>query len=246
MSADAIFLPGIIAPVAVRYAPLLEHLSDARVLLTELAIYAGDQPPRDYSIDTEVAAIGETAGRAGLRRFHLCAHSGGAACALAFAAAFPERLLSLAVDEPATDFTVEDHADPYWGEIAAARALPVPEAMTAFLRLQLSPGVELPPRPPGPPPPWMAKRAAGISVFPTAVERHRVDPSRYRAFGAPVLFTHGSLSHPRWMAMRDRLSGWFPDFRSVLFEGLHHLNTSHQAEPARTAALLRELWSRAA
>jgi hypothetical protein len=45
--------------------------------------------------------------------------------------------------------------------------------------------------------------------------------------------------------MRDRLASRFPDFSSELFEGLHHLNTSHQAELGRTAALLRAHWDRA-
>jgi hypothetical protein len=31
-----------------------------------------------------------------------------------------------------------------------------------------------------------------------------------------------------------------------VFEGLHHLNTSHQADPLRVAGLLRDLWSDAA
>jgi hypothetical protein len=44
--------------------------------------------------------------------------------------------------------------------------------------------------------------------------------------------------------MCSRLADLFPDFRGELFEGLHHLNTSHQAAPARTATLLRELWAR--
>jgi hypothetical protein len=92
----------------------------------------------------------------------------------------------------------------------------------------------------------MAKRPAGIRAISAALHRFEVSSDRYRNFKAPVLFTHGSLSHPRWLKMRDRLAKLFPDFRDELFEGLHHLNTSHQAEPARTATLLRELWARAA
>jgi hypothetical protein len=42
--------------------------------------------------------------------------------------------------------------------------------------------------------------------------------------------------------MRDRLARRFPEFTSVEFEGIHHLNTSHMAEPARTAALLTDFW----
>ena len=240
----AIFLPGVIAPAAVRYGALVEHLGDTPVHLLDLALYAGDTPPPDYSVETEIAAVLGAADRAGLERFHLYGHSGGGACALALAAAHPERIASLALDEPATDFTDDDRDDPYWNEIADAEALPdAGERMTAFRRLQLAPGVALPPSPPGPPPAWMGKRPAGIATLPSALRRHRVAVDAYRAVRVPVLFTLGSESHPRWLGMRDRLARLFSDFRSVTFEGLHHFDTSHQAQPARTAALLRQLWT---
>jgi pimeloyl-ACP methyl ester carboxylesterase len=242
---DIVLLPGIIAPAEVRYAPLLEHLDGVNAIIKNLEVYAADQPPRDYSIATEISGIETAADRAGLGRFHICSHSGGAACALAYATAHPERVISLAVDEPATDFTDEDRADPYWDQIAAAEALEGPETVVAFLRLQVAPGVELPAPPNGPPPPWMAKRPAGIRALAGALRQHRVESSSYEAVHVPVLYTYGTLTHPRWLAMRDRLARLFADFRSEAFEGLHHLNTSHQAEPARTAALLRELWARA-
>jgi hypothetical protein len=43
--------------------------------------------------------------------------------------------------------------------------------------------------------------------------------------------------------MKDRLAGLFEDFTAERYEGLHHLNTSHQAEPDRVAAALRKLWA---
>jgi pimeloyl-ACP methyl ester carboxylesterase len=244
---DVIFLPGIVAPAALRYAPLLDHLQGYSVnaVVKDLEVYASDQPPADYGIETEVRGIDEAADRAGLSRFHLYGHSGGGACALAYVASRPERVLSLAVDEPAADFSDEGHADPYYEELAAAESLPDPESLAAFLRLQLADGVDPPARPPGPPPEWMAKRPAGIRAFLDALRRHHVPPEEYRRFGGSVLYTYGSLSHPHWLAMRDRLAKIFPDFTSELFEGLHHLNTSHQAEPAATAALLQSLWARA-
>jgi hypothetical protein len=67
-------------------------------------------------------------------------------------------------------------------------------------------------QPTGRRPPWMAKRPAGIRVFRTAIREHRVMPDAYRGFDRPVLFTHGSLSHPRWLTIRDRLSGLFPQW----------------------------------
>jgi pimeloyl-ACP methyl ester carboxylesterase len=242
---EVIFLPGIIAPAAVRYAPLLEQLAGVRTIPKDLEVYSGDEPPPGYAIETEIAGIAACADRAGLDRFHLYGHSAGGACALAFAAVHPERVLSLAVDEPASDFSDEDLADPHLDEIAAAQNLPEPDATREFLRLQIAPGVEPPPPPAEPPPPWMRTRPAGMSAFVEALVRHRVDPSRYAAFASPVLFTYGSLTHPRWTAMRDRLGGRFPDFSAELFDGLHHLKPAHQAEPARTAGLLRTLWTRA-
>jgi pimeloyl-ACP methyl ester carboxylesterase len=212
-------------------------------IIKDLEVYADDAPPPDYSIAMEVDGVERAANDAGLDRFHLYGHSGGGAVALAFAAAHPGRLLSLTVDEPAYDFTDEVRADML--EFEPTRALPVPERMRAFARLQVSSQVELPPPPDGPPPPWMAKRPAGIEAFLIALEQHERITDRYRTFEAPVLFTWGSLTHQRWHAMEARLAKLFPSFSSVRFEGLHHMNTSHQAEPDHVAALLNELWARA-
>lgn len=242
---EVIFLPGIIAPAGVRYGPLLERLPGIDALLKDLEVYAEDRSSPTYSTQDEVDAIEALAEGRGLSRFHLYAHSGGGACALAYLAAHPERLRSVAIDEPATDFTQADQADPYWKEVDAAAALPGPQAVGAFLRLQVAQGVEVPPPPSGPPPPWLAKRPLGMRTFANALRRHHVELSSYSGFRAPVLFTFGSLTHPRWRAMRDRLQALFPDFTSEEFAGLHHLNTSHQAQPDRTAELLTKFWSRA-
>lgn len=242
---NVVFLPGIVAPAALRYAALHEHLPDIDALAKDLEVYSGGEPPAGYSIETEVAGLDRAADESGLDRFHLYGHSGGGAVALAYAAQRPERVLSLAVDEPASDFTADGDAEAGWEEIDAAAALPPTESLAAFLRLQLAPGVEPPPPPEGTPPPWMAKRPAGIRAFAGALRAHRVDEDRYRGFGRPVLYTHGTLSHPRWGTMAKRLGALFPDFRAELFVGLHHLHTSHQAAPARVAALLREHWTRA-
>lgn len=239
---NVMFLPGIIAPAAVRYAPLLQHLHGVNAVLKDLEVYTGEEPPPDYSVATEVEGIDRAADAAGWDRFHIYAHSGGGACALAYLATRPDRILSLAVDEPATDFTDADRADPDWDRIEAAQRLTGRQAVQAFLALQVAEGVTLPPPPQGPPPPWMAKRPAGINAFAAALRRHRIPIERYTSFPGPVLYTYGSLSSRRWATMRDRLAGLFHDFRSERFDGLHHLNTSHQAEPARTADLLRELW----
>lgn len=240
---SVIFLPGVVAPAAVRYGPLLERLPEVRPQLKDLEVYAEDSPPAGYETKTEVDAIDAAITAAGLDAIHVYAHSGGGACALAYVAAHPQRVLSLVVDEPATDFSDADRSDPYWRQVDAAAALEGPASVAAFLQLQVAPGVALTLSRSGPAPSWLAKRPAGIKAFAAALRRHRVPEGSFASFKPPVLFTYGSLTHPRWMAMRDRLADAFPDFRSEEFAGLHHMNTSHQAEPDRTATLLTEFWT---
>jgi pimeloyl-ACP methyl ester carboxylesterase len=240
---DVVFMPGIIAPAAVRYAPLLAALPDVHSVLKDLEVYRDAAPPHDYSMTTEIDALGRAADESGFDRFHLYGHSGGGAIALAYAAAQPQRLLSLAVDEPALDFTDEGDRTYGWEEFDHALTLPPAEATAEFMRLQVAAGVEI--NAPADPPPWMANRPAGIRAFIAAARRHQITPETYRRFRAPVYFSRGSRTHPRWAVMQLRLAKLFPDFTAEVYEGLHHLHTSHQAEPARVAASLRTLWTRA-
>ena len=246
-TARVIFLPGVIMPSALRYAALLRELApDVTAITKDLELYEGARmPPLGYSVDMEVDAISRTADVAGWDRFHLYGHSGGGAIALAYVASHPERVRSLAVDEPAYDFLDAEETRRYWAEIEAVGTLPERDRMPAFLKLQLAPAVGLPPPPAGPPPTWMATRPAGVQALATALRGHRVDPTRYRGYTGPVYFSYGSLSHPYWLGMRHRLAGLFPDFTAEQYDGLHHLNTSHQAEPRRVAAALRREWDRA-
>jgi pimeloyl-ACP methyl ester carboxylesterase len=241
----AIFLPGIVMPATIRYAALIEELGDStRAVVKELEVYATATQPEGYGIESEVEGISRAADAAGFDRFHLYGHSAGGACALAYAAVHPERVLSLALDEPASDFSSEDRSA-LRKEIDTIAGRPAGELLSAFLRLQLAPGVEPPFRPAGSPPEWMTNRPAGIDAFIGALLRYPHAAERLRTFSRPVYYSYGSLSNPRWLAMRDRLASLFPDFRSELYEGFHHLETSHQRAPARVASALRRLWSQA-
>ena len=92
-------MPGILMPAALRYAPLIDALgADVDARPTDLAVYAGSEPPPAYSIASEVESLLLAADAAGFERFHLYGHSGGGAVSLAFAVQHPDRLLTLAVD----------------------------------------------------------------------------------------------------------------------------------------------------
>src|SRR5207237_210881 len=115
---------GVIMPCALRYAALLRELDNGvRAITKDLELYAGPgTPPQGYDITMELDGISETAQDAGWDRFHLYGHSGGGAVALAYVAAHPERVLSLAVDEPAYDFLDSTESRGYWSELDAGSA----------------------------------------------------------------------------------------------------------------------------
>jgi pimeloyl-ACP methyl ester carboxylesterase len=116
-------------------------------VLKDLEVYRDLAPPEDYSITTEIDGLDRTADEAGFNRFHLYGHSAGGAIALAYVAARPHRVLSLAVDEPAMDFTEEGNRTYGWDGFDHALTLPPAEAMREFMRLQIGQESNCPRRP---------------------------------------------------------------------------------------------------
>ena len=240
----SIFLPGILMPTFLRYGPLRGELGDTRATFTkELEVYAAAAAPADYSIGVEVDGLDRFADEHGLDRFHLYGHSAGGAIALAYAAAHPQRLLSLALDEPASDFSDEDRRAIDQDLPSDLDDLPVPERMIRFTRSMLRPGIEAPTMAPPADNPEMAKRPAGLSAFRRALTSFRLDLDALRSFAGPAYYSYGSLSNERWEAIAERLQRVLPRCIVERYDGIHHINTSHQAEPRRVAAALERLWS---
>ncbi len=241
-------LPGAVLPAEAAYAALL-HVLGERVdaVAKDLEVYAGEQPPQDYGLDTEVAGILREADCRGFERFHLVGYSGGGASSLAFAAVHGSRLLSLALLEPAWAGNERTTAEE--GVIRRLRALnslPPDQFMSAFLRLQLAAGVEPPSPPDGPPPPWMAKRPVGVRAFIAAFDSGDLDIEALRAFDRPVYFALGGLSNPEYYGlMAERLATIFSDFTVETFPERHHFDPPHRIEPGRLGDALLALWERA-
>jgi hypothetical protein len=118
--------------------------------------------------------------------------------------------------------------------------------MAGFQRLQLAPGVAPPPVPEGQPPPWMAKRPAGLRAFIDAFDKGELDLEALRAFGRPVYFALGGRSNPDYFSrMAERLAAIFPDFTLETFPDRHHFDPPHRIEPERLANSLLSFWQRA-
>src|SRR5688572_16422293 len=229
-------------PAALRYRALLDSLGqDVRPVVKELEVYASPAVPRPgYRLTSELEGIERAADQAGFDTFHLYGHSGGGACALAFTALRPDRVRSLAVDEPAVDFDAEDLT--LLRANVPMVALPPDQLMKAFVADMFRAGVDPPPPPPGPAPTWMQTRPAGIAAFVRALAESEVPIERLRSFDRPAYYSYGSLSSESWERRAERLSAMMPQMVVERYEGLHHLNTSHVAEPERVAAALRRLW----
>src|SRR4029079_3915912 len=137
-----VFLPGIVAPAEFRYAALIRELGGGVQAFTkDLEVYDVERPGDAYSIEMEVAGLADAVNAAGLDQFFLYGHSAGGCIALAFVAEHPQRLLGLALDEPASDFSDETKA--VWAKaFAPIENMPANERIPAFLRAQVASGVD--------------------------------------------------------------------------------------------------------
>lgn len=242
-----VFLPGGVTPVAPSYGPLLAELgTEIEPLLKDLEVYAGDAPPPDYSMRTEVDGLARSADAAGLDTFHLVGYSGGGAVSLAFAAEHPDRLRSLAIFEPANvpgRWEADERAER--ADMDAVRDQPPEQMLREFTRVQLRPGVEMPSPPPGPAPDWMAKRPDGLRAMMAAFTAEAGDRQALRQCTFPVYIGYGLLT-AEFMVRRVRLlAGLLPDIWIQAYPDTHHFNPPQRSQPATYAAALRQLWARA-
>ena len=218
-------------PAALRYAPLIKELGDStRALAKELEVYAAATPPAGYAIECEVEGISRAADAAGFDRFHLYGHSAGGACALAYAAAPPGA-------GPQSGARRAGQRLQPRGPVGAARGpgrhrraacrredFHLPAAATGARCRPTVPAGRLPTGVDGEPARGHRRLRRGIvalSASPGAPPRVR--PARVlqpREPEPPPLGGHAGSA-------RQHLPGLHPD----LYEGVHHLKTSHQREP---------------
>ncbi|HKC18373.1 MAG TPA: alpha/beta hydrolase [Candidatus Dormibacteraeota bacterium] len=248
MKPNVICVPGSVAPAGQRYRALVENVGDAAELhLKELEIYREATPAASYSIEEELAAIDSVAGANGLDRFHLVAYSGGGFISLAYAGTRPQRLLSLAVFEPAQipGKLTEAEQRFYAGLEQKLSGLPPDAFMSTFIREQVKTGVPLPAPPQGPPSAEMQKRPAGIATLLKAFRAYSFDRDLLRAVTSPVFYAYGDLSHPEQAMKAGILAQLFADFRVRRYAGVHHFVPAEQIYTAEHATELLDHWRRA-
>lgn len=247
MTIHVIALPGGVMPAELRYKPVQAAVGDDFTLhWKDLEVYAGDTPPADYSIQMEVDALVRFADSLGLERFNLLGYSGGGFVSLAFAGAHPERLRSFAVFEPASipGPMTPPEADLWTRLEDGLRDAEGERFMQEFTGSQLRPGVVLEP-PPGPAPPWMATRPAGLAAMMRAIPAHPFDREWLRRVEGPVFYGYGALSAEIWEVRAGLLARLFPDIHVRRFEGIHHFVPADKLYTPQHLQELRDLWTKA-
>ena len=248
MTPRAILLPGSVLPAEPAYSSLIGALgSDADVVAKDLEVYATEEVPSGYDLDLEVAGVEHEAAARGWEQFHLVGYSGGGAAALAVVARHPERLSSLALLEPAWAgrWDLSPAEQSVWREFDQLEKLPPDEFLSAFMSLNVMPGVKLPQQPSG-------EALRGWRSVPAGSGRYEDIPdlrSRSRCAGklrsARLLRARRTSNSDQYREIATRLSGVFPDFQLEVFEERHHFDPPHRIEPERLADSLRALWNRA-
>ena len=249
MTHHVVLLPGSVLPAELAYGDLVNALGErADCCAKDLELYAEPVPPMDYALSTEVAGVLREADARGWEAYHLVGYSGGGSASLAVVEQHPERVLSLGLLEPAWagHWDWSPGAAALWNEYLALEELSPDEFMAGFRVLNVRPGVSAPEPPPGPPPPWMAQRPAGIRALMHVFRTEDLSKEALARFDKPVYYALGTLSNPdQFEDIARRLEAVFPDFTLETFADRHHFDPPHRVEPARLAASLLALWDRA-
>ena len=239
-----VFLPDGLLPVETGYRPLLNSLNTKiRPVLKTLEVYRTNRPPCDYGLEMEIQGIYRCLGQS--EPFHFVGYSGGASIALAFAIQYPSQVLTMALVEPAwignqelTELQIK-----YWANLEKVWSEPLEQRISLFIRENLRQGVLAPPPLPNPPPHWIANRPEGLTALAHAFKRYDLEIAKLAEFDRPVYLALGSLSHPVEEEKASALSRLFPHIQVEIYEGRHHFDPPHRAEPIRFAAALQRLWT---
>ncbi|HET9781143.1 MAG TPA: alpha/beta fold hydrolase [Candidatus Dormibacteraeota bacterium] len=245
MKHQVVCIPGSVAPAAQRYRPLIEKVGDAADFhLKDLEVYREPTPPASYSIEEELDAIDRFVDASRLDRFHLVGYSGGGFISLAYAGTRPQRLLSLAVFEPARipgELSQEERRF-FAGLEQKLSGLHGDAFMSMFIREQVKPGAVLPPPPQGPVSVEMQKRPAGIGALIKAFNEYSFDRALLRAVRFPVTYAYGDLSHEEQAVKPGVLAQLLADVHVKRYAGIHHFVPPEMIYTADYANLLLNHW----
>jgi pimeloyl-ACP methyl ester carboxylesterase len=249
MSFLPIFLIGGAGPPAPReFASLIAALEPSRPIVPlDMVVFHGGPPAPDFTMTTETDAVLRAMGEARAERGHMLGYSGGAAVALAFACAYPDRVASLTLEELA--WVGAEGATPseerFWAELTAAMALGPYDALIGFRDLMVLPEVRASLPLVGAEAPWIGSLVDGVRASIGAFARAEVDWAALQESPFPIYAVVGSLSNPVFELRSRRLAERVGRTTVKVFAGLHHVVPPHRAATDELASELEDMWRKA-
>lgn len=196
---------------------------------------------REWTLATEVAAIDSLRQRVRANQLDLVGYSGGAASAVAYAVAHPERLASLTLIEPpwiGSDVWSEEEAAfrEAYERLAETPSKEVWRTIAATLN---APATPVPPAPAAEP---EDLRNAFLGVW-RGYLAEPLDRGRLRQIASPVYLPVGQGSAARMHTQAEYLASCFPNARVEIYEGAGHFDLPLVAAQ-RLADGLSQLWKK--
>lgn len=253
-----VFLGGVLQPVDDSFRPLRRLVSgQVRLAAKDLeAVTRG--PAAGYSLDTEVEALMAFAEEQDWHRFNLVAEGEGAGVALVAALKYPDRVLSLGLDELiwAGNREPSTEESELWQRVTNALRLedrPMIEEYCALqIRKQAMPNeaeADLQPPPDTAPPrvsaEFAAARPAALRAIWQAFEQTDLDYAGLVKLQPECYLAFGGDGHPAYEAIAHRLHGLMPYVNLELYEGRSPLDRAHFTDAERFALALAETWRKA-
>lgn len=233
---------GAVAPAAWTYARLQRLVQgETHLVLKDLAGYA-EPLAVDYGLHSEIEAIERAANTAGFDCFHLVGYSAGGGVALAYAVAYPERVSSLTLIEPAW---IGNHIwDPlevaYLSSVDCAMQLPVSQRGRALL-VAMSPPETDPSTIPTPD--WLVERAVSFVSIWRGFREAMLDLKPLQSFPAPVYLPVGGKSHPRFLLAARWLASVLPYSRVDVYQDQNHLEVPPIRKTEHFIRAVYPLWA---
>ncbi len=229
-SGDPIVLaPGILSGW-VSWIPHAERLSKTRTVVRVQPIHSelanrGELPPAGFGWQTERDSLLATIDKLGIERADFAGWSGGGRALIEFSVAYPERVRTLTLVEPAAYWVLEqsDRRDgaPSWDvemdKRLAGRPVTEEELIEFLGAAGLAGQVDFKEMPQWPV--WLQNRNALASELALAYPDRKL--ADLRSFDRPVLLVYGDATEPWLKAVPQILGATYPRSRVLELPGNH-------------------------
>ena len=240
-----VWLAGAGAPPEESFRDCIEAIGSRVTSMPKpLELFESEWPMGAYSFEVELDGVLRVMNDAGIERAHLVGYSGGGGVAMAFALEHPERVRSLAVDEPVIGHQLGvDDEERFWADLDSALEREGLDATLGVVAATNAPDAP-PPEFAQPAPVWLSSRIAGTPLLARAAREHTVLRDDLARIQCPVYAAYGSGTRTAFKGWCEQIAAAVPRGASECYDGCDHFRPAHQVQPTKFAEALLGLWEK--